>query len=61
MLTYICIHSLCSQIRTKLYNTETAWSNVRKKKVIISDIVVSSYTPISLLTMKNEVFLLKDP
>lgn len=46
LYAYICIYSLCSQIRTKLYNHEIAWSNVRKKKVMVSDFEVSSHTPI---------------
>lgn len=55
LYAYICIYSLCSQMR---YITQT---NVRKKKVMVSDFVVSSHTPNLLLTMKNEDFLLKDP
>lgn len=30
LYAYICIYALCSQIRTKLYNTETAWSNEKE-------------------------------
>lgn len=46
LYAYICIYSLRSQNRTKLYNHETTWPNVRKKKVMVSDFVVSSHTPI---------------
>lgn len=53
LYAYICIYSPFCQIRTKLYNTETVWSNVRKKKVVVSDFVVSSYTPIFVVNNKK--------
>lgn len=63
LYAYICIYSLYSQIRTKLYNHETAWPNVRKKKVLVSDFIVKSYSlhRFSLLTMKMRFSFLRIP